>query len=303
MADNATVLRLNEVDSEDVSSSGKFMPPVFRPGFSIGNLPSRHPQLSRLETMPHCKILWPSPPPQLSLEQSAPHVWAARLDVPAAARANFASTLSPLETERAARFHFARHRDRFIAARGLLRSLLGHYLQIVPSKIEFDYGPNGKPLLPGAFAKEQLHFNLTHSEDLALIAVARGEPVGVDVERIRTLSDADELVSRFFSVRENASFQKLPESQRPAAFFNLWTRKEAWLKATGEGIAHSLSQVDVTFLPAEPARILALPDNSGPGSDWALRELIPATGFVGAVALPDVQFSILNIQFSIPKLL
>src|SRR5882672_3888097 len=98
MADNATVLRLNEVDSEDVSSSGKFMPPVFRPGFSIGNLPSRHPQLSRLETMPHCKILWPSPPPQLSLEQSAPHVWAARLDVPAAARANFASTLSPLET-------------------------------------------------------------------------------------------------------------------------------------------------------------------------------------------------------------
>jgi len=297
MADNATVLRLNEVDSEDVSSSGKFMPPVFRPGFSIGNLPSRHPQLSRLETMPHCKILWPSPPPQLSLEQSAPHVWAARLDVPAAARANFASTLSPLETERAARFHFARHRDRFIAARGLLRSLLGHYLQIVPSKIEFDYGPNGKPLLPGAFAKEQLHFNLTHSEDLALIAVARGEPVGVDVERIRTLSDADELVSRFFSVRENASFQKLPESQRPAAFFNLWTRKEAWLKATGEGIGHLLNRVEVSFLPGEPASLLSLPGELYVNAPWTLQDLAPAPGFAAALAFPGPQRSICTFQF------
>jgi len=248
-------------------------------------------------------ILWPLPPDPCPLAPTDVHVWAVHLDPDPDALARLAKILSTEEQARASRFRFERHRHRFIIARGVLRWLLAKYSDCPPEQLDFGYGPNGKPALAGELAESALFFNLAHSEDLALIAVTQLGQIGVDVEQIRAMTDANELVERFFSPRESALFHTLPANQKDTAFFNLWTRKEAWLKATGEGIAHSLSQVEVTFLPAEPARILALPDNSGPGSDWALRELIPATGFVGAVALPDVQFSILNIQFSIPELL
>src|SRR5262249_48669543 len=138
-------------------------------------------------------------------------------------------------------------------------------------------------------------------EDLALIAITRLGAIGVDVEQIRPVADAGELVERFFSPRENILFTALPDNQKNAAFFNLWTRKEAWLKATGEGIAHSLNRVEVTFLPGEPAQLLALPEKPGLISDWTLRALTPASGFVSAVALPNLQFAICNLQFAIPK--
>jgi 4'-phosphopantetheinyl transferase len=248
-------------------------------------------------------ILWPLPPDPCPLAATEVHVWAARLDPNLNALARLAKILSTEEQARASRFRFDRHRNRFITARGVLRSLLAKYLDCAPDRLDFGYGPNGKPALAGGLADSALFFNLAHSEDLALIAVTQLGQIGVDVEQIRTVTDANELVERFFSPRESALFHTLPANQKDLAFFNLWTRKEAWLKATGEGIAHSLSQVEVTFLPGEPARILALPGGSGPRCDWALRELIPATGFVGAVALPDVQFSILSFQFSIPELL
>jgi 4'-phosphopantetheinyl transferase len=169
-----------------------------------------------------------------------------------------------------------------------------------PDELRFEYGPNGKPKLAAPLVESRVFFNLAHSEDLGLIALTRLGPIGIDVEQIRPVTDADELVTRFFSSRETALFQTLPTSQKNTAFFNLWTRKEAWLKATGEGIAHSLNRVEVTFLPGEPAQLLGLPETPGLKSDWALRELTPATGFVGAVALPDLQFSICNYQFLNP---
>ena len=258
--------------------------------------------LSSQFTMPN-RILWPLPPDRWSLGATDVHVWAARLDLPSEALVRLASFLSHDESQRAACFRFDTHRDRFIAARGILRSLLGHYLHSGPGKLQFEYGPNGKPTLAAPFAESGVTFNLAHSEDLALIAVTRLGPIGVDVEQIRPVSDVDELVARFFSPRETALFQTLPTSQKNAAFFNLWTRKEAWLKATGEGIAHSLNRVEVTFLPGEPAQLLGLPETPGLKVDWALRELTPATGFVAAVALPDLQFSICNYQFLIPELL
>jgi 4'-phosphopantetheinyl transferase len=253
-------------------------------------------------TMPNY-ILWPLPPERWSLGTSDVHVWAARLDLPSEALVRLAAMLSQDESERAARFRFDTHRDRFIAARGILRSLLGAYLRSPPGELRFEYGPNGKPALAATFVESGVSFNLAHSEELALIAVTRLGPIGVDVEQIRPVTEPDELVARFFSPRETALFQTLPTSQKSAAFFNLWTRKEAWLKATGEGIAHSLNRVEVTFLPREPARFLSLPEGPELKSDWALRELTPATGFVGAVTIPDLQFSICNYQFVIPELL
>ena len=228
-------------------------------------------------------MLWPLGTTDFSLPDQEAHVWAASLDLPQVELNQLESTLSQEERERAARFRFRLHRNRFTAGRGLWRTILGQYLKMDPGKVVFNYGPHGKPSL-GETTKN-LHFNLAHSEDLALIAVALGGPIGVDVERIRILDDFDELVSRFFSSRETAVFRNLAPNQQPAAFFNLWTRKEAWLKATGEGIGYSLNRVEVTFLPGEPARLLSLPQNSSRLSNWTLHELSPASGFASAVVI------------------
>lgn len=230
-------------------------------------------------------LLWPYPPANWLLENTDVHIWAAPLDIPSDALSRLTATLSPPEQERAARFRFEQHRNPFVAAHGLLRLLLSRYLQTEPSAVQFAYGAHGKPSLAARGASSGLHFNLTHSENLALLAVTRAAPLGVDVEQIRMPADADQLVARFFSARENAAFQSLPAAQKPVAFFNLWTRKEAWLKATGEGIGYLLNRVEVSFLSNEPARLLALPDNSAPLTHWALHDLSPAPGFAAALAI------------------
>ena len=131
----------------------------------------------------------------------------------------------------------------------------------------------------------QIHFNLAHSGDLALLAITRVGPVGIDVERIREVKDAADLVARFFCARENELFQRLPAIEKPGAFFNLWTRKEALLKATGEGIGKALSEVEVSFLPGEPASLVSIAGDTDRAARWSLHELTPAAGYVGAVAI------------------
>jgi 4'-phosphopantetheinyl transferase len=242
-------------------------------------------------------ITWPVPS---AGERVAPvlnsndvHVWAGELEVPQVSLAGFAATLSKSEQDRAARFHFERHRHRFIVGRGMLRVLLSRYLRCDPRTLEFTYGVAGKPRLPHRPNEAALQFNLAHSDDLALIALTRGGQVGIDVERIRPLRDAEELVARFFSPREHQAFKRLDEDKKPAAFFSLWTRKEAWLKATGEGIAHSLHLVEVSFVENEPARLLTVPSSLDQGLSWSLLDLRPAPGFAAALAIaaihPNVQ--------------
>lgn len=221
----------------------------------------------------------------LTLAANEVHVWAAWLAVSGAALAKFAATLSVAEQERAARFHFEQHRRRFIAGRGLLRELLARYLQLESGRIEFAYGAAGKPMLATNASQTAVQFNLAHSEDLVLIAITRECPVGIDVEKVRPLKEAEELVARFFSPHEHAVFQKLTDAEKPAAFLNLWTRKEAWLKATGEGIARSLHLVEVTFEPGAPARLLKVPDHLAQSLPWTVHDLNPARGFTAALAV------------------
>jgi 4'-phosphopantetheinyl transferase len=230
----------------------------------------------------HEGIDWPEPPGLPDLDQNAVHVWAAALDGEASSVEGF---LTPAELDRAARFHFDLHRRRFIVGRGSLRVILGRYLQAESRTLEFSYGPHGKPALAGAFAASGLYFNLAHSEDLALLAVTRLGPVGVDLEKVGPLDDMDELVARFFSPRENSRFAQLSKEQKPSAFFNLWTRKEALLKATGEGIGQSLNQVEVSFLPGEPAKLLTLPDHFSQGTRWSLHNLHLDDHFAGALVV------------------
>jgi 4'-phosphopantetheinyl transferase len=219
------------------------------------------------------------------------HLWAVALDVPADRLAACQAVLSSEELERSARFHFDVHRDRYIAGRGALRHLLSRYLSLPARVLEFEYGANGKPALAGAAKESRLEFNLAHSEGQMLIAVTESTRVGVDLECVRELPDAAELVRSFFSAREIAEFEALPNKERSVAFFRLWTCKEAWLKATGEGIANLLRQVEVSVLSGGPAKLLSLPQRYAPVENWVVHELSYFPGFTAAlvVAAPDAR--------------
>jgi 4'-phosphopantetheinyl transferase len=230
-------------------------------------------------------IEWPGRSDAAPLAANEIHVWAVALDALPEALQNFSTTLSPEETERAKKFKFEKHRNRYIAGRGALRAILGPYLHLPAPELRFVYLSNGKPALGEDFANAGIHFNLAHTEDLALVAVTRIGRIGVDVERVRPVKNLDELVARFFSSRENDLFQKVPEPQKPAAFFNLWTRKEALLKATGEGITRSLSLVEVSFLPGDAARLMAISGDEAAARAWYMHELTPGMGFTAAVAV------------------
>lgn len=198
----------------------------------------------------------------------------------------FARILSRDERARAARFRFDRDRDRFIAGRGLLRTILANYVNGSPSRLKFDYGPNGKPALSQSDGSDGIHFNLAHCDDLLLVAVTAAWDIGIDVERIRPFADADGIAARFFTQRECEGLKTLADAQKLPAFFRLWTRKEAWLKATGDGISNSLGQVEVSFLEGELPRLINVPGPNEASNNWTLRELVPAPGFVGALAAP-----------------
>jgi 4'-phosphopantetheinyl transferase len=244
--------------------------------------------------MTRLELCWPLPPDTWRASSAKPgnsglsaevHVWAASLAVSPPMLEKLTATLCLQERQRAARFRFELHRNRFMAGRGLLRTLLAGYLAADPQVLEFEYGAHGKPCLAGSHGGSGWHFNLAHSQDLALLAVTKTAPVGVDVEHIRLPEDADQLVARFFSPRERAAFQRLVQDQKPTVFFNLWTRKEAWLKATGEGIGSRLNEVEVSFLPGEPARLLSLSPAAQSPATWTLHELGPAPGFAAALAV------------------
>lgn len=213
------------------------------------------------------------------------HVWALPLDAPQHVVERLSPALSDDERTRADRFVFERDRRRFVAARGWLRAVLGQCLGVDAGEVRFEYSAAGKPSIAPRPNQRPLHFNLSHSEELAVVAVTPLAPLGVDVERVRPLDDADALVARFFSRNEHRAFSALPADQRPPAFFALWTRKEALLKATGEGLGQPLSLVEVSFLPSEPARVIAIAGSGDRAASWRLEHLSPRAGYAGAVAI------------------
>jgi len=192
--------------------------------------------------------------------------------------------LSADEAKRAAAFCFERDRHRFVAARGFLREILGRYLRAAGEALSFEYGPHGKPALAGEF-RDALRFNVSHSGEMALYAVTLQREVGVDIEALREVNDAEQIAERFFSPAERVAFRLQAPGQRQQAFFNCWTRKEAYLKALGDGLARPLDGFDVTLAPGEPARLLRVEGEPRESERWSLRELLPARGYVGAVAV------------------
>jgi 4'-phosphopantetheinyl transferase len=161
------------------------------------------------------------------------------------------NSLSPDELDRAAKFHFLRDSQRFIAARGILRNILSRYIGQSPETIRFSYGPFGKPRLAPSCAADGLRFNLSHAGNIALYAVALNREIGVDLERIDPSFLEDRIEEKFFSRNEIVELRSLPVDARPRAFFNCWTRKEAYVKALGGGLQTSLQSFDVSLAPGK----------------------------------------------------
>lgn len=229
-------------------------------------------------------FLWSLPPAELVLSGGEVHVWRVSLDQPTSYCQQLRETLSADEQTRAERFYFEQDRQRFIVGRGLLRAILGRYLNIKPSQIQFCYGTRGKPSLAATTA-ETLRFNLSHSQGLALYAVTPEREIGIDIEYIRPLSQVEKLAERIFSEGEKAVFYTLPSHQQQEAFFNGWTRKEAYVKAIGDGLAQPLEQIEVSFKPGEPAKLRSIAGDSQAASQWSLQQLIPEVGYVAALAV------------------
>jgi 4'-phosphopantetheinyl transferase len=216
------------------------------------------------------------------LKKRQPHVWCASLERTEEELALFFAWLSADEQQRAQRFHFANDRAHFIAARGLLRNMLGGYLSIDPSAVHFSYNACGKPELTHFPA---LQFNVSHSHGAALYAVAQQQPVGIDIEYMKRACDMDAIVERYFSANEARTIKNLAGVEKTQAFFNGWARKEAFLKALGAGLSYPLNQVEVTLTAQEPAQFITLHDNEMNAADWHLQALTPLADYAAAIVI------------------
>ena len=231
--------------------------------------------------------MWSSAPKSLSLSSGEVHVWRARLEQPREVQDEFLRTLDLAERERAGRFHFEKHRRRFILGRGFLRLLLGRYLKIAPEEVRFAYGPYGKPSLAGEHEASRVRFNASHSHELAIYGFVEDRTIGVDVEYNKPEFAGEDIARHFFSAYEVMKLLELPESERTAAFFRCWTRKEAYIKALGSGLSHPLDQFDVTLGPDEPAALIRDHRDAQATSRWSMFNL-ELDGYAGAVVVESV---------------
>ena len=229
--------------------------------------------------------LWSPAPKDLRLADDEVHVWRAQLELPSSEVQRLRGILTDDELDRAKRFFFETDRQRFIAARGTLRSILSPYIPITPGHLRFYYNQYGKPSLAPEFSSTLLNFNLSHSGSVALYAIARNMEIGVDIEHVRSDFEYDDIAKRFFSVNEAAILRTIPAEQKREAFYHCWTRKEAYIKAHGKGLSLPLDSFDVSFGPGEPPMLLVTQDEPQERSLWTLMDLKPGPGYVGAVAV------------------
>jgi 4'-phosphopantetheinyl transferase len=211
------------------------------------------------------------------------HVWRVPLNQNLERIPGLTELLSTDEQTRADRFHFEKDRNQFIEARAALRLLLSQYLNVAPQRLTFSPGSHGKPALANGPSNNGLRFNLSRRDGLALIAVAFDREIGVDVELVVPDLPIFEVAEVSFSERELATLRSLPESLQPAGFYNCWTRKEAYVKARGEGLSFPLKQFDVSLVPGDPARLLEVRGSDTEVDRWTLQELSVGDAHVAAL--------------------
>ena len=243
--------------------------------------------------------IWHLPRGRYVLPPDEVHVWRASLDQPQDLFARLTHLLSAEERTRAGRFHFEVDRKRCILARGVLRLLLGDCLGTPAERLQFRYSEFGKPsLAQPSFVQlgHELHppveFNVSHSGDLVLIALSRGRTLGVDIERMRMDVATEEIATRFFSVNECRDLATVAPDLRCAAFFACWTRKEAYLKARGDGLSLPLEQFDVSFLPGHDPRLIETRHDPAEARRWTLHALEGGFDYKAALAVEGADWKL-----------
>jgi 4'-phosphopantetheinyl transferase len=223
----------------------------------------------------------------LSLPDGEIHLWKAFKGALSSRLNELESLLDGVELRRAKLFHFQKDRNRFVAAHGILRKIIGRYLGIPQCRISFRAAPAGKPELDDRQNPEPFFFNISHSHDLVVLAFSRSHRLGVDVEHIRPLPDFHEIVHFYFHPKETAAIQQLPASEQQQAFFQLWTGKEAFVKGTGEGLSRPFDSF--AFLPAGKWEegLLRVKEEGMPAGNWRLLAFSPAGGYAGALAFAE----------------
>jgi 4'-phosphopantetheinyl transferase len=221
----------------------------------------------------------------LSLPGDEVQLWRIDLEAVGDDESHWQKTLSPEELERASRFHFPRDRQRFAASRSLLRILLAGYLATDPAAVSFSYSEKGKPSLGPTHAGSNLKFNISHSGGVTLLAFTRDREIGVDVEQVRRDSDLKAIARRFFSPKEQAQLADLPAEKSVDAFFRCWTRKEAYIKATGDGLSLPLDQFDVSLGTGGASALLATRPDASEAGHWLLREVPAGHGYIAALCV------------------
>ena len=228
---------------------------------------------------------WNTPPPDIVLQDNEVHVWQASLNVPLSDIEALKKVLSDEEVARAERFYFEKGRHGYIVAHGILRILLSRYLDIDSRRLRFSANAYGKPSLEDPTHRRQLHFNLSHTHELVVYAFTYVGEVGIDIEHMRTNFDYEALAERTFSPNENAVFRDLPMTAKQEAFFNCWTRKEAYIKARGMGLSLPLDLFDVSLKPGEPAALLDSRENEREVTRWTFQALTLPPEYAGAFAV------------------
>ena len=244
---------------------------------------------------------WQLPAAPVELSDREVHIWQAGLDRSPSQTDSYLLTLSTDERARADRFYFRKDRESFIVARGVLRSILGSYLNRAPESLRFHYSPHGKPALEFDSAGDLIRFNLSHSHRMALYAIARDRELGIDIEFVREGPHADQIAEQFFSPNEVRTLRALPRAHQRYAFFLCWTRKEAYIKARGEGLSLPLNQFDVSLIPGEPAKLMNTRTDPLEAERWLLQDLtLDQAGYAAAVAIEGADRSTVFRRYIFP---
>jgi 4'-phosphopantetheinyl transferase len=235
------------------------------------------------------------------LGESDIHVWRSRLEIPRGDLGKLERTLTAGERERITSRASEVDRRRATVSRGLLRNILAGYVERPAAELAFTYGPAGKPEMSAAGRGEPLHFNSTHSGDVLLVAVGRVPSLGIDVERIRPVARFERVARRAFSEEERRRIDALRLEERNEAFITCWTRKEACVKAIGEGVWSAFGRFEVSLERGASASVLTVDGDSAAAAEWSLYHIEPAEGYVGALAVRGLGWRVSGGTLDFPE--